>query len=292
LIAGAGGVRPVEEFAPAKVNLALHVTGRRADGYHLLDSLVAFADFGDRLHVLPSAETTVTLTGPFAAAVPGDERNLAWTAATRLAALFPGRVPSVRIAIAKEIPVSAGLGGASADAAAALRALCRLAGIPTSDLELRELALSLGADVPACLLGRAARMRGIGETLLPLTLPAMFHAVIAKPAAGLSTEDVFARLRGEGKGFGDGLDALPSVVTAETLRSLRNDLEPPAADLLPEIDGLCGKLRTSAGSILARMTGSGSACFALYATAVEAERAAAALKAGEPGLWVRAVRLG
>ena len=292
MIAGAGDARPVEEFAPAKVNLALHVVGRRPDGYHLLDSLVAFADFGDRLHVLPSTETTVSLTGPFAAAVPDDERNLAWTAATRLAALFPGRVPAIRIAIDKQIPVSAGLGGASADAAAALRALCRLAGISASDPALRELALSLGADVPSCLLGRAARMRGIGEALTPLASPAAFHAVIAKPAAGLSTADVFACLRGEGRGFGDGLDALPSTVTAETLRSLRNDLECPAAALLPAVEGLCAKLRAASGSILARMTGSGSACFALYATADEAERAAAALKADEPELWVRAARLG
>ena len=284
------GLRTGEELAPAKVNLALHVTGRRPDGYHLIDSLVAFADFGDRVRLSPARETTMAMTGPFADAAPDDARNLAWAAAVGLASVFPGRVPSVRIDIVKEIPVSAGLGGASADAAATLRALCRLAGISTADPAVRDLAVSLGADVPVCLLGRAARMRGIGEQIVPLTTPVSLHAVIAKPAEGLSTAEVFARLRFDGSGNG-GLDALPDVVTVEALAALRNDLELPAAGLLPGIGPLCRTLRACDGAMLARMTGSGSACFALFATAAEAGRAAAGLRKEDPELWVRAARL-
>ncbi|HKQ95893.1 MAG TPA: 4-(cytidine 5'-diphospho)-2-C-methyl-D-erythritol kinase [Aestuariivirgaceae bacterium] len=284
------GLPTGEVLAPAKVNLALHVTGRRSDGYHIIDSLVAFADFGDRIRLSPAAATTVAMTGPFADAVPTDERNLAGAAARGLAAVFPGRVPPVRIDIVKEIPVSAGLGGASADAAATLRALCRLAAIPTADPAVRDLALSLGADVPVCLLGCAARMRGIGEHVVALATPLRLHAVIAKPAAGLSTAEVFARLRLDGSGNG-GLDALPDAITAETLAALRNDLERPAAGLLPDIGPLCRTLGACDGAILARMTGSGSACFALFATAAEAERAAAGLRMADAGLWVRAARL-
>ena len=274
------------EFAPAKVNLALHVTGRRADGYHLLDSLVVFADAGDVLHAAPADALTLDVTGPFAQALAGTADNLVLLAARALAATN-GIVPRARITLEKHLPVASGIGGGSADAAAALRLLARLWGVPAAP---PALALALGADVPVCHAGRPARMGGVGEVLSPAPhLPGCF-ILLVNPGVAVATPAVFAARRG---GFSVPL-ALPAhwpdaTAMAEDLGRHANDLEAPATALAPVIGEVLATLRTLPGALLARMSGSGATCFALFASAEAAQAAAAAL----PGRWwVQAGRIG
>lgn len=266
----------VAELAPAKLNLALHVVGRRADGYHLLDSLVVFAAVGDRVKVAPGQG--ITLSGPFAGDVP-QEGNLCLRAA---------RLVGVEAAIGldKRLPVASGIGGGSADAAAVLRALARGGEVlPGLDAITR-----LGADVPVCLGGQAVRMRGVGEVLDPVpALPAL-HLVLVNPGAALATPDVFDALESrDNPGLPPALwtDA-PSLL--DWLAATRNDLEPPARRLLPVIGSVLAAL-THAGAGFARMSGSGATCFGLFASAAGAEAACARIRAAEPGWWAVATGL-
>lgn len=268
----------VEAFAPAKLNLALHVTGRRGDGYHLIDSLVAFADVGDRLAVAPAAALELSVRGPRAAGCPADAGNLVWRAAR---ALDPAA--GARITLEKHLPAAAGLGGGSSDAAAALRALALLWGRPCP---APAAALPLGADVPVCLAAQTARMTGIGEVLAPAPdLPPAF-VVLANPGVALPTAAVFAALaRRDNAPMPPGL---PRLADAEALgaflRTLRNDLAAPAEALAPAIAEARGALAARPGCLLARMTGSGATVFGLFADRRQARAAAAAL--ARPGWWV------
>jgi len=273
---------PVEEFAAAKVNLCLHVTGRAPDGYHLLDSLAVFAGVGDRVRVEPDEGLCLTVTGPGAAAVPAGADNLV----LRAAALF-GRTGAA-ITLDKHLPAASGIGGGSADAAATLRALSRLWSVPLPD---DDAILRLGADVPVCLASRPVRMRGVGERLTALPPLPPVWMVLANPGQSVSTPAVFAALtRRENP-------ALPDVPTAgwpdaaalvDWLRGTRNDLQDAAIGLAPGIEDCLAALAAQENCLLARMSGSGATCFGLFASLAGAKAAAAELAAGRPRWWVAA----
>jgi len=269
-------------FAPAKINLCLHVVGQRADGYHLLDSLVAFAYVGDRVRVMPASEMSLEVAGPMAEGVPTDKSNLVWKAA----ALYD--VP-VSIALEKHLPSAAGIGGGSSDAAATLFAMADLTG--TSQMPAG--ATELGADVRVCLARQAARMRGIGEDVTPVEGMPEMHAVLANPGVALATPDVFKGLENK--------DNLPLPKRIPRWRGVwsaidwiarqRNDLEAPAIAIAPVIGTVLDELRGLPEARLARMSGSGATCFVLFEERAEADAAAAQLAAAQPGWWVTAATL-
>ncbi|ESW61871.1 MAG: 4-diphosphocytidyl-2C-methyl-D-erythritol kinase [Rhodobacter sp. CACIA14H1] len=266
------------EFAPAKINLTLHVTGRRADGYHLLDSLVVFAGVGDVVSAAPADALSLTVTGPMAAGLSGEGDNLVLRAA-RLAGV------AARIGLEKVLPVSSGIGGGSADAAATLRLLARLSG---TALPARADVLALGADVPVCLAGRTVRMTGIGEGLAAVpALPAAW-LVLVNPGVGVSTPAVFRALaRAENGPMPKTLPKLHGAAElAAFLAMQRNDLEAPAMALQPVIGRVKAALGAQPGCLLARMSGSGATCFALFADPLAASAAARAIRAAEPDWWV------
>ena len=277
--------------APAKLNLYLHVTGRRADGYHELDSLVTFAALGDTLEIAPAETLELGLSGPFASSL-GEGDNLAVQAAAALAERL-GRPADLRIALEKRVPVAAGLGGGSADAAAVLRGLARLWRLdPGHGDILDEVALGLGADVPVCLHRRAAFMAGIGERLsAPPSLPAC-AALLVNPGVPVPTGAVFAGRRGPYSGA-DSFDESPAdaVALAALLRERRNDLEAPALAQVPAIGRVLARLRQAPGCLLARMSGSGGTCFGLFAGEAEATAAARAIAREQPAWWVQPTHL-
>lgn len=278
----------IEEFAPAKVNLALHVTGQRPDGYHLLDSLVVFADVGDRLTVTPDPQLSLTLSGPLSAGLPVDGDNLV----LRAARFLGGPAPlGARITLEKHLPAAAGLGGGSSDAAAALRALAGLWAIP---LPAPEATARLGADVPVCLDPRPRRMQGIGEILTEAPPLPEVWAVLANPGVPVSTPAIFRALsRKDGSPMPAVLPVLRDAdALAVFLAGLRNDLEPPAVSLAPPIGTVLAALAAQPGCGLARMSGSGATCFGLFATEPAAKTAAAVIAQAEPAWWVRAAGLG
>lgn len=271
----------VSAFAPAKVNLTLHVTGRRDDGYHLLDSVVVFAGVGDDLTFAPAAETGLTVDGPRAAGVPTDTTNLV----LRAAAAMSGQPVAIRLT--KRLPAAAGIGGGSSDAAAALRGLLDLGHRPRDDLS--TLALSLGADVPVCLAGTPARMSGIGEILSPLPPLPQVWMVLVNPGVPVPTRACFAALNGR---FGPPMPVIPpegwpdTAALCDWLAAQRNDLEIPARALAPPVSDALAGLAATPGCLLARMSGSGATCFGLYAVAADADAAAHSLSAAHPAWWV------
>jgi 4-diphosphocytidyl-2-C-methyl-D-erythritol kinase len=273
--------------APAKINLALHVTGRRADGYHVLDSVAVFAGLGDRVAVQSSDALQLQVTGPFARHAPADRTDLAWRAAEAFY-LRAGAVPAVRIEIEKNIPAGAGLGGGSADAAAVLSALDEFSGAKLPARDLAALGLTLGADVPMCLAGRALRARGIGEVIAAVEGWPPLPLVLIWPGRAVSTAAIFKALPKRDNPPLTDVPAAAGVADIATwLAGCRNDLEPPALSVAPEIAFALAELRASAGCLIARMSGSGSACFGLYGDVADAERAAASIAAGRPDWWVR-----
>jgi 4-diphosphocytidyl-2-C-methyl-D-erythritol kinase len=273
---------PFLEAAPAKVNLALHVLGRRRDGYHELDSMVAFADLADMLLFEPAAETSLSVRGPMAAGVPEGDDNLVLRAIAELGQRLP--LPHMKITLSKNLPVAAGLGGGSADAAAALRGALRVAGGHLGEGELDAVALAVGADVPVCLRRRACRMQGKGDVLTPASdLPAA--AVLVHPGASCSTADVFARLGlRPGEAHLDALDPHDPALW-------RNDLTDAATALLPVIAEMLAALGAIDSLGATRMSGSGATCFGLARDLEQAEAAALDLARRYPGWWVRAVQL-
>ena len=279
--------RLLEAFAPAKINLWLHITGRRADGYHELDSLVAFADVGDRLSITPADGLSLTVSGPFAAALGTAAENLVLRAARALA-LHCGVPAGAALHLEKNLPVASGIGGGSADAAAALRLCARLWQVEIEEAVLAEVALSLGADVPVCLAGETVRMTGIGERLAPLVPPPPTPAVLINPGVAVSTGQVFGALAGR--------FSPPAAVRdgdfAALARANRNDLEAPAIALAPEIARALAVLGTAPALRLARMSGSGATCFGLFDRADAASEAARAIGAAHPSWWVAACRIG
>lgn len=275
--------------APAKLNLFLHVTGRQADGYHLLDSLVAFAGQGDHIEAAPSDRLSLEIDGPFAAALTAEPDNLVLRAA-RLLAEAAGRPAEAALRLTKALPIASGIGGGSADAAAALRALMDLWRITLPEDELAALALRLGADVPVCLLGRPARLSGVGEALEPVALPAL-PLVLVNPGRPLSTPAVFKARQGP---FGaPAPQAIPAdpVALVSFLAVQRNDLASAAIALLPAISDVLGLLEKQPGCLLARMSGSGPTCFALMRTEEAAIEGARAIGRARPGWWAVATRL-
>ena len=272
--------------APGKINLYLHVTGRRPDGYHELDSLVAFAGVGDRVAVSPADALSLDLTGPFAEALAADPDNLVLRAA-RLLARAGGIEPRAAIALEKNLPVAAGLGGGSADAAAALRALARLWNLAIAADDVAALALELGADVPVCLAGRAAFVGGIGEDLAPPPRLPPAHIVLVNPGVALSTATVFGELGDVFTGPGRFAEAPADAASlARALAALSNDLEAPARRLCPEVDQALAALAAEPGCLLARMSGSGATCFGLFANAGHGAAAAGRIGAVHSGWWV------
>ncbi len=282
-------------IAPAKINLYLHVTGRRADGYHLLDSLVAFAGINDVVSVRPAAELTLELIGPFAEAVPAGSDNLVLMAARALREQA-GTGDGAALKLTKRLPPAAGVGGGSADAAAALRALNGLWGLGFADMDLLAIGLELGADVPVCLRGRAVFMSGVGENLAPAPALPRAWVVLVNPGRPLSTPSVFEKRRemtGDGFSAPAGFDYAPrdAAELAAVLAKRRNDLEDAAVALIPAVGEVLAALNETAGVLLARMSGSGATCFGLMATAEAAATAALALAGGHPDWWIKAASL-
>jgi 4-diphosphocytidyl-2-C-methyl-D-erythritol kinase len=285
------------EEGRAKVNLTLRVVGRRTDGYHDLESLVAFADCADRLTLAPGHDLKLTTTGPLAGECGEASDNLVFRAALLLAERVPG-LKLGEFALDKVLPVAAGIGGGSADAAAALRLLARLNSLSLDDPRLREVALLTGADVPVCLLSRASEMTGVGESLLPLALPKM-PCVLVNPCVPVPTKDVFAALGlRSGELLVGASDVLQSSAWPEEGASLEdwvealslssNDLEQPAMRIQPVIGEVLSALNATNGAWLARMSGSGATCFAIYENTAEAERASRKIKVDHPKWWVHA----
>lgn len=284
----------VEESAPAKINLALHVTARRDDAMHAIHSLVVFAALGDFLSVAPAETDRLEITGEFAPGLATDASNLVRRALAAFRAEWPGAIEDgLAIRLDKRLPVAAGLGGGSADAAAMLRALARTARIAPDEPRLREVAARLGADVPVCLAALPAEVSGAGEIVSPLRNFPEAHLVLVNPRRALATRDVFASLDHPDN---PPLPALPDgfadiAALAAWLAATRNDLEPPASALMPAIADIRASIAATAGCALARMSGSGPTVFGLYASAGEAERAARQLRARWPDCWVAATSL-
>jgi 4-diphosphocytidyl-2-C-methyl-D-erythritol kinase len=285
----AGVVSPtVTAFAPAKINLYLHVTGRRADGYHLLDSLVVFADIGDTIAAAPAHRLSLAVTGPEAGALAGlGDDNLVLRAARRLAEQH-GIAPRAALRLDKQLPVASGIGGGSSDAAAALRALAVLWARPL-DLVAEAIAIELGADVPACLAAGPVWVAGIGERLDPAPDLPPLGIVLANPRVVLPTANVFRARQGSfSTGERPGLAGLDIAALIAALSGCRNDLTAAAVTLVPQIAAVLDRLAALPGALLTRMSGSGATCFALFADRSAARHAAAALQRTEPGWWSRA----
>jgi 4-diphosphocytidyl-2-C-methyl-D-erythritol kinase len=270
-------------LARAKVNLWLNVVGRRADGYHLLDTLVAFTDLADRLEISPSDGLSLAIEGPEAAGIAGEADNLVLRAA-RLLADRAGVAPRAAIRLAKHIPVASGLGGGSADAAAALHALVDLWRVAMPVQELFDIAAALGADVPMCLAGRAALATGVGEILRPAPPLPSCAILLVNPGALLATPEVFAARRGAFSAARPGPAAWSDLDEfVDALAARGNDLTVAAISLQPAIADVLDALRQGDGVRYAAMSGSGATCFALYDTVEAARRAAARL----PDPWWR-----
>jgi 4-diphosphocytidyl-2-C-methyl-D-erythritol kinase len=288
----------LSDEARAKVNLTLRVNGRRGDGFHDLESVVAFCDCADRLTLTPGPELSLTMTGPLASACGETSDNLVLKAAQ----LLGERVAGLKVgsfALEKILPVAAGIGGGSADAAAALRLLGRLNDLSLDDERLRKVALATGADVPVCLASRACDMTGVGETLMWLSPPKM-PCVLVNPCVPVATKDVFQAL---GLRHGELLVGATDVVMqgsswpeeggsleewVEALASGSNDLEAPATKIQPVIGVVISALNATNGAWLARMSGSGATCFALYENTADAKRAADKILREHPEWWVHA----
>lgn len=281
----------VSEAAPAKVNLALHVTGQRQDGFHRLHSLCVFTELADHVTVAPAAADSLNVCGPFAPDMPTGRSNLVTRALEKFRNRFPKALEhGVAISLDKHLPVAAGLGGGSADAAAVLRALARLSTHAIADADLFALASTLGADVPMCVLSRPCEVTGIGERIRPLNgFPAM-HLVLVNPGVPVPTPEVFRRLVDR---VNEPMPGLPDVFERAALVSLwleetRNDLEPPATEIVPAIAEILSALAITPGCSHARMSGSGATCFGLYGSASAAHQAAHDLRARMPQYWVAA----
>lgn len=285
----------MQEQAPAKVNLTLHILGKRPDGYHELESLVVFADLCDKLSFSPAREDRIRLQGPFAGAVDGENLVLK---AKRAVAGWLGREIHGDFVLNKNIPVAAGLGGGSSDAAAAIRILLKAYGDSAGVEGFIQKSAAVGADVPVCLYGRAALMRGLGERVMPASSVPSLPAILVNPRIKLSTAEVFRRLGAapyqpqqvapsafEGVDFGGPEEA------AALLRQGRNDLEKPATALEPAVESTLDAIRRQEGCLLARLSGSGPTCFGLFPSQETAKRAAEAVAKAHPSWWTAAVTL-
>lgn len=269
----------IVEAAPAKLNLALHVRARRDDGYHELETLFVFVAQGDVLTIEDAETPGFCVTGPFAGALAGEGDNLVLRAERAFRANVPA-LPPLAVTLHKRLPVASGMGGGSADAAAMLRAMARRAGIASDDSRLKAVAEALGSDVPACLLGRTAIGRGRGEALTPVAGASGVPVLLVNPGVAVSTASVFAGWDRIDRG------GLPEGDLIAAALAGRNDLEPPARAIAPEIDDVLDRLSAARGVRLARMSGSGATCFALFNDRADCAAAAATLRMAEPGWWI------
>jgi len=282
--------------ASAKINLSLRVVGKRADGYHLLESHVVFTEYGDVVEVCPAAELLLEIIGEFAEAFAGEdiEKNLVWKAAEALQAYLP-EPSGAKITLTKNLPIGSGIGGGSADAAATIRALCQLWRLEIPENELAQIALKLGSDVPVCLYAKSAMMRGIGEEISPAEPPAQKYIVLINPLIPLSTAEVFLSLRG---GLDDaaiqslslgGSGLLPAASSAcsrnDDLAGYINHLQPAAIQKLPIIAELLAAIEATDNCRFAQMSGSGATCFGLYDSENDARSAAQKLRAQYLQMW-------
>jgi 4-diphosphocytidyl-2-C-methyl-D-erythritol kinase len=282
--------RELRLLARAKINLYLHVLGRRDDGYHLLDSLVAFAGVGDDLVCREAADITLRMTGPFAASLLGEGDNLVLRAARRLRLVSGKPKLGAALTLTKRLPVASGIGGGSADAAATLLALDRLWNLDLGAARLADIGLDLGADVPVCLAGVPSFMAGVGEALAPAPALPPAHVVLINPGLALPTASVFRRFAGAFSPAGRWSEAPADAATlAQWLATRANDLTDAALGIVPAIGTVLSALKASQGCLLARMSGSGATCFGLYADAAAATAAAATLS--RPSWWVVAAPL-
>lgn len=273
----------IEAFAPAKLNLTLHVTGQKADGYHTLSSLVVFVDVGDRLRLTRSDVGRFHVTGPFSSQIPLGPDNL-----VRRAAALVGAAP-VDISLEKNLPPASGIGGGSSDAAATLRALHALG---VADAPSAEALLSLGADLPVCFSPQPTHMAGIGEVLTPVAQRAPLSLILVNPGLSVATPAVFSHLAV--KTNSEMPLPIPEIAPTDAfaawLERCRNDLEAPACAIAPEIARVLNVLRTLPGARLARMSGSGATCFALMESASAAEIGAEDLRSAHPDWWISACK--
>ncbi len=274
----------VAEVARAKVNLALHVLARREDGYHELDSIVAFADAGDELTFEPAESFELHVQGPFAAGLATGMDNLVMRAAVALAERWPGLIRPARMVLTKNLPIASGIGGGSADAAATLRGLVRLSGATTmTGPDLAEIALKLGADVPVCLPQRACRMGGIGEVLSPVSDFSALPALLVNPGVELATADVFRKLA-----LARGARHSQPIASISEIALWRNDLEPSARAIAPVIVEVLHALQQAPGNRRAFMSGSGATCVGIFSSE---EQALGAMSAMPPTWWSMATML-
>lgn len=285
-------VRALEIDAPAKLNLYLHVLGRRADGYHDLASLVAFADIGDTLHIAPASDFRFVVIGPMAAALDDGEpeANLCVRAARALAARLD-RPLDLALTLVKRLPVASGIGGGSSDAAATLRLLCAYWGVEVDGAALAAIALALGADVPVCLGGVTAEIRGVGERIHPVPALPSAAVVLVNPGFALPTARVFRNWGGGGEPPPPWTPPPDAADLAARLHQCRNDLTAAAVGLEPAVGEVLDALAARPGCLLARMSGSGATCFGLFADAGVAAAVAEAMQDAHPTWWVRAAPL-
>ncbi|MBO6896177.1 MAG: 4-(cytidine 5'-diphospho)-2-C-methyl-D-erythritol kinase [Shimia sp.] len=267
----------IEAFAPAKINLTLHVTGQRDDGYHLLDSLVMLSDVGDKVTVERAAETSLTVVGPMATGVPTDRSNLVVRAADLLGV-------TAKITLEKSLPAMAGIGGGSSDGAATIRALCAFYDLP---IPCAEALAALGADVPVCMEPELVRMRGIGDEIGHLDTSPDWPMILVNPRVSVSTPEVFSAMIARDnplmtEPFPDWSDFDGTIFW---LSEQRNDMQGAAIELQPVIGQVLAELNQTAGCALARMSGSGATCFAIYKTASERDAALEGLRRQHPGWW-------
>ena len=279
----------VDKEARAKINLSLLVTGRKPDGYHTLDSIVFFVSFCDRLSYRIAKELSLEISGPFGDPLANGRSNLIIQAAEA----FKNKCQlnmGVTIRLEKNIPVSAGLGGGSANAATTLLALNELYQTGLCRASLAEIGLTIGADVPVCLFDETARVQGIGEKIQPFFFPHKFGVVLVNPRVPISTARVFSRFNA---GFSEVMSAatlseLSAMQNFSSFKALKNDLEVPATQLCPEISEVLAALRSEEDCIFAGLSGSGPTCFGLFQTSEKAERVAQRLRMGHRNWWLEA----
>ena len=279
--------------APAKINLALHVTGQRADGYHVLDSLVVFTGFGDDLTFTLAEIDTLIIDGPFAASLHNSKSNLVMQAMTRLRAFASAHpCPPVDIRLTKNLPVASGIGGGSSDAAATLRGLCQLWNLPYSLSELQALGASLGADVPMCLAGKPLRATGIGDEIVLFSAFPALDLVVVNPGVEISTPEIFKALtKKDNRPMSSKSNLTSFHAVSEFLSAQHNDLQRPAIALQPVIAD-CLSVLQDKGAMLVRMSGSGATCFGLFTNPAMAARAAQSIRAAHPNWFAVATKTG
>jgi 4-diphosphocytidyl-2-C-methyl-D-erythritol kinase len=275
--------------APAKLNLFLHIVGRREDGFHLLDSLIAFVDIHDTLSLTAASELSLEIDGPFASQLPAKPDNLVLRAARGLARIC-GVDGGAHLKLTKRLPVASGIGGGSSDAAATIKGLIQLWDVQPDNQALQALAIELGADVPVCLNGQAAFIGGIGEQISKAGPLPVCSLVLVNPGVAISTPAVFRVQAQSGFSKPGRFDCAPENVgeLVSILESRHNDLNQAAQRLCPEISQVLGALKASQGALMARMSGSGATCFALFADPSDATMATLDLVRRHPEWWVRA----